>query len=166
MKVLSLIALIFFLLGANASAHRTGQSLEKVVGNYLVDVGYNALGTIRAGEAIHFDFTLFDALQKTPVAFTDVWTKISKDNVVVFAAGLQKKDILPAGMIYSFSESGNYELGLRFQNNDATLTETSFTITVESKDSPMTAESTWFLAALAGFALGLGIALFLKKRTR
>lgn len=126
------ISLAVFLPLVFVSAHGTGESLEKAVGDYVIDVGYDTQ-VPQGGVPVHFDFQLFSNINQTreAVLFTNVWVRVMEDKNLLFAGWLAKPTFGLTGITYSFSKEGVYELTARFQNGDATLAEASFPFPVE-----------------------------------
>jgi len=113
-----------------AFAHGTGASLEKQVGEYLIDVGYNtAVFAEQSSTAFDFDIKKGDEA----VAFSDVWVRISQGTKTVFAGGIYNADFGGARMTYVFPQAGEYEFSVRFENEDESIAESEFQIVVEEK---------------------------------
>lgn len=148
-------------------AHGVGESLEKVVGEYLVDVGYDVL-ELRAGEPVRFDFTLWASDESEEVPFSDVWLRVSRGNTLVLAGGLHKPRFGKTGITYIFPEEGEYTLFVRFQNGDESLVETSFPLTVEegnesaSNASPVSKDL--IIGAGIGLVVGSLVTFLLRRR--
>jgi hypothetical protein len=120
-----------------ASAHSIGQSLEKKVGDYLVDIGYDALD-ITEGQEIRFDAVLIQnpgSLQWQYAPVDEVWFQIKKEGLEPFRDDIPLKLPAPAFTRYRFAEGGSYTLSVRFLGAGKTLAETSFPLSVRSKAS-------------------------------
>ena len=115
-------------------AHGTGQSLEKVVGEYLIDVGYDVLGALKPDESVRLDFNVFLNETGEVISFTDIWVRIAEGNKTVFAGGIHKARFGSTGMTFTFPEDGEYELNIRFQNESDSIVETTFELSVEGSD--------------------------------
>ncbi len=113
------------------SAHNTGRSFEKQIGNYLVDIGYNVETEIVAGEPVYFDYELY---QREPApgdaAYSDVWVRISQASTTLFATGIAHMTSGQTGMMYTFDRPGTYTMSVRYERGDTTLAETSFPLEV------------------------------------
>ena len=68
-------AIVLILVPHALFAHGFGQSLEKVVGQHLIDVGYNVL-TLTASEPVRFDFSLLDAEERTDISFKNIRIRV------------------------------------------------------------------------------------------
>ena len=117
-------------------AHGLGQSLEKEVNGYIIDVGYDAIDVIETGAPIRFDFNLLTKDRASTGGFTHVWVKISpNDTGLSFAGFLHRPEFLLTGMSYTFQNAGQYELTVRFlDNEDKNLAEATFPLEVKGKD--------------------------------
>ena len=170
MKFVSSIFLTIFIVAAPfVLAHGVGSSIEKTVGDYLVDVGYSP-DEVKEGEAVQFDFSLWNNALDQEEPFTDIWVRISQSNKTVFAGGIVKPGFGPTGITYVFPERGEYEIMLRFQNNESSLVETSFPITAEV-GGETTGGNTFFstnlfVTLLVGIVLGWLIALIITRKAK
>lgn len=172
MKKIFVFILAIFFFGSAAYAHSVGQSLEKTVGDYSVDIGYDT-SPISAGEAVRFDFNLrkdgarFDA----PPEFEYLWVRIAPQGGegILFAGYLANLDFALTGMTYVFPRGGTYELTVRFEKDAKTVAETSFPLIVEAGDTQpsgaggrLSREA--IIAGLSGMLLGsLIVFLFFRK---
>ena len=115
-------------------AHGGGESLEKVVGEYKVDIGYDP-ATLEAGSRSSFDFDLILNETGERSEFSDIWLRIMKGKQTVFASGVHKPSFGNTTMVYTFAEGGEYSLDVRFQNEGGKIAEASFPLTVQSTPS-------------------------------
>ncbi len=129
-----LCILIFFSSFGVARAHGSGSSFEKVVGAYLVDVGYDP-ASLEVDSTVRFDFTLRGATSSEEIQFSDVWVRIEKEKKTVFASGIHRSEFGKTGLLYTFGEPGTYTIYARFQNNEDTIVETSFPLDVSGASS-------------------------------
>jgi hypothetical protein len=111
-------------------AHSEGNSLEAVSNEYLIDVGYDAEELI-AGQAILFDFNLLDKTGKEFIDYTNIWVKIEKDTETFLSTNIHRSRFGLPGLTYIFSAPGEYTLNVRFQNENESLAENTFTLSVE-----------------------------------
>jgi hypothetical protein len=121
-----------FLVPGTALAHGTGASLEKIVGEYRLDIGYNPT-ILEAQDPSIFDFDLLFDETGERAAFTDMWVRIVQGRKTVFASGIHKPDFGNTTMVYSFPEKGDYELTVRFQNEEEKIVEGSFLLEVQGR---------------------------------
>ena len=173
MKKFFVFIVPLFVFGSAVYAHGVGQSLEKVVGDYSVDIGYDT-SPIIAGEAVRFDFNLqkegvrFDA----PPEFQDVWVRIAPQGGegILFAGYLANLDFALSGMTYVFPRGGTYELAVRFEKDAKIVAETSFPLTVEAGGAHVSGISgRWpvdaIIAGVGGLLLGSLLAFFFFKKS-
>ena len=163
---LTLVAVLF--LGWTLSfeshvlAHSTGISLEKTVGEYKFDIGYNP-PVLEAMDPTSFDFNLL--LNKTGerVEFSDIWIRVVKGKKTVFASGIHKPSFGNTTMLYAFPQGGEYELMVRFQNQGEKLAEVSFPLVVEEAGGGTSLPNILLLWLMAG-VLGGGVIGFFVSR--
>src|SRR3989344_1463756 len=92
------LAVTAILLGAAlAYAHSEGTSLEKQVGDYTVDIGYEP-EELRTGERLLLDFNLLST-EGSPVDFTSVWVRLEEGGESVVATGVAKPAVGPATLL-------------------------------------------------------------------
>lgn len=165
-KFLLLIFLFsgFVLLGV-AAAHGTGASLEKMVGEYKVDIGYDP-PVLEAKDPIYFDFTLLSETGER-AEFSDIWVRVMKGKQTAFATGIHKPSFGNSTMIYMFPEGGEYELKVRFQNEGEALAEASFPLAVEKAATGAGFPGfIWLAAGLFGGAIAGFLVGFAGKRKK
>ncbi len=151
-------------------AHTTGQTVETAVGNSLIDIGYD-VKDISVGQSVVFDFNLTDLKKENDVPFTDVWVKVQQGNQTVFASGIHRPQYGKTGMIFTFPTPGDYTISTRFQNNDTTLAETSFTLPVKKNTDELTNNKSsnaiditlLFIVSFIGILVGAFIGIFAQK---
>lgn len=91
-----------------------GERLEKVVGDFIVDVGTDQTSTPLAGQPIEFDFDLLQSSTREPVGLaTSVGIDIQHNGKSTVNC-----DLIPESpmtfLIYSFPEGGDYTLTVSF----------------------------------------------------
>ncbi len=126
------------------SAHGDGASAEKVVGGYLIDIGYSPADLI-ADEQTRFDFLLYKAPTRTDSAenesarvaidFTSVFVRLERDSQLLFAGELKKPEFGETGFSYTLPSSGDYSGYVRYSNGPNILVETDFDLAVASGES-------------------------------
>lgn len=167
-KVFLLLTAVLF---ANvAFAHETGLSFEKAVGDYVVDVGFDA-DTIKEAESVQLDAVLWNKEKTQSIDYTDVFVRIqSSEEETVFASDFFKPQIGSAGAIFAFPKTGDYVMELIFIKDEQSLAKADFQVNVkevahlDTVNSRGDISSWWnFLAVgVAGFILGAAIVWFLK----
>ena len=168
--IFSIFSGIQFLSPQLAVAHGTGISLEQVVGDYFIDVGYNP-EILEAGDSAIFDFNLFLDETREKVEFTDIWVRIVQNKKTFFASGIHKPEIGSSTLLYAFPRVGAYELSVRFQNKGESVAEASFPLTVggtevDDADSP-NLFLFWIIAGIFGGAIaGFFAGLFKKEKKK
>ncbi len=144
-------------------AHGEGASIEKEVGNYFIDIGYDPEKP-ETGVPVRLDFELSDKVSGAATVFSSVWVRIEKEKQTAFASGIHRSEFGKTGLLYTFGESGTYTISARFQNNEDTIAETSFSLAVSEALSSGGKSSTpdtsvlwgvfWLLAgAVLGFVI-------------
>ena len=161
------MGMIFLVIAQSGSGHSLGQSLEKKVNNYLIDIGHSAVDKIYTDEAIRFDFNLWIDKRTEKIAdFDYVWVRIApREEGIVFAGFLYRPEFLLTGMSYTFQKAGEYEITARFlDRNDKILAEAAFPLIVE-KDKIDILFVFWMISsAVGGLILGILAALFFRKK--
>ena len=129
-KLLTPIFLLLALVPFFVYAHDGGRSLERQVGNYLIDIGYTPEELI-AGKSAYFDFKLYEKGSSPGSAdYTQVWVRIEKDGETVFASGIANMNVGTVGMVYAFADGGEYTISARYEKGETVIVETAFALEV------------------------------------
>jgi len=180
MKIFVSKVLIVFLLGGfsmvlgqSAWAHGEGASYEEEKGEYFIDIGYAPEEPL-SGVPVRIDFALTAAESGEEVLFTDVWVRIHQERETFFASGIHKPHIGETGLVFTFPEAGDYEISVRYQNDNDSIVDTTFVLPVEmgnggDSGERSTMEGRDFLLLLgigtAGFAVGFLAAFVVSRRS-
>lgn len=152
-----------------AYAHETGASFTATTTQYAIDIGYDPASFV-AGQSVRFDFVLNEEKTDAPVAFDQVWVRITDADNTLLATGLLHQSIGPTTLLYVFSDPGSYKLESSFRNADGDeIAAATFPIHVQSLR-----QGYWSYGILlncgvliAGVVLGVVLAkLFIKKKER
>jgi hypothetical protein len=169
MTVLRVCVALWLLLAAvPASAHLVGASIEKQIGDYLVDVGYNVLQP-EPGQDIVFDLSLIRNAGRPDWEFADfneVTLDARKENA---AADLPRKSSTlqvpsPAYITYRFPEKGTYQLHVRFLHAGVVVAETSLPLPVGV--GPAASGMKLLIAATVAVNAALALVLVLAYRPK
>lgn len=172
MKKVFLLTLVAVLFANVAFAHETGLSFEKAVGDYVVDVGFDA-DIIKEAEPVQLDAVLWNKEKTQSQDYSDVFVRIqSAEEETVFASDFFKPQIGSAGAVFAFPKAGDYVMEVIFIKDEQLLAKTEFEVNVkeathlDAVDSRGDISSWWnFLAVgVAGFILGAAIVWFLKAK--
>jgi hypothetical protein len=133
-----------------------GERLEKVVGDFIVDVGTDQPSTPLAGRPIEFDFGLLQSNTREPVNLaTSVGIDIGHDGKSMVNCDLVVETPITF-LIYTFPEPGNYTLTVAFFNKNLgqqRLAIATFPLTISG---PKANNRALYLAVLfASITLGL-----------
>lgn len=166
--VSAVMSLALCILPSHTLGHGGGQSVEKIVGEYLVKLEYEEL-FFSEGEPARLDFELINNSTKEEIEFTDVWVKVIGGEKTFFIAPIAKPEFGRIGMTYTFSTAGEYELHLRFQNKDTSIAETSFPLKVEVGEAKLEKKSIipfvgWVGGGFVGLIVGFLMSFFMRKR--
>lgn len=154
-----------------AFGHGAGQTIEKESNGYFVDIDYDST-ELRSGETVRFNFNLWnDKDRSSGPDFTDVWVRIVPIGSpgIIYAGDMHRPNFGSAGFTYVFPKSGEYELTVRFQNLDKTLTDDiifPLTVLEGSSDKQSNKTTSLLIAGIIGLFIGVILTLFLKKQTR
>jgi hypothetical protein len=164
MKIFFTVIISFFVISQPAFSHGLGQSLEKEVNGYIIDVGYDAIDKIEAGQATRFDFNLTNKEKNQNIDFDHVWVRISpKEGGIIFAGYLFHPEYLLTGMSFSFPKEGNYEVTVRFiDKDDKSIAETTFPLEIIPGERASGSSNTQLIYGALGLAAGFIAAWFLK----
>ena len=166
MRYLLLIIILLAAIAPVAHGHGFGQSFEKVMDNYIIDVGIDALDLV-AGEPVRFDFILWNKDRTEAIEFTDAWVRIAPaDRGIVFAGNLHQPEFGSTGMTYVFPKSGDYELTVRFQQNGEPIVEANFPLKVGAgaSESSGVFSRQLIMGLFLGFIAGAGVVWFLRRK--
>lgn len=172
MRNVSIYVFLFFGVLAVGSAfyvfaHSAGQSFEREVGEYLLDIGASNL-TLRASAPIAFDFNILRKDTREPAPFTNIWLRFEDNNKLLFAGGIAKASFGRTTVTYAFPRGGAYTLAVRFQNGDDSLAEVTIPLMVEqsvaSEGADVSSLKTLAAGAVGGFAIGFIAAYVLSRK--
>lgn len=131
MRIWFALVIAFLVIPAFAQAHGDGASWEQVFNQYKVDVGYDPARFV-VGEPVHYDFNLTTEQGGQDVEFADVWVRIMQGDNTVFASGVHKPSVGPAGMTFTFPRAGEYELNVRFEKAGESIVDAAFPVIVHN----------------------------------
>lgn len=139
-----------------ASAHAWGASLEKVIGDYHIDIGYEP-PVLMGGDRVVFDFTLLQATASTSVPFDYVWVRLRANDQAVLSTGVHKAELGPTSLLLELAEEteGDLEVYVRYQKDDEKLTESEFVIPVLAYED----QDWWHEYAIAFGILVFGVCM-------
>lgn len=163
----ALVLFTLFLLPSTAAGHALGSSFEQVVGEHLVDVGYTPENFSEGASAL-FEFELWEYDESLsyeelrPIAYDDVWVRITKGNKTMFASGIYNAEFGGARMTYVFPEPGEYELSVRYEQDLNGIAEATFPLSVAPREGSG-AFRIPAMAGLLGLLLGAGGVYFLRR---
>lgn len=143
-----------------------GERLEKVVGNFIVDVGTDQAATPRAGQPIEFDFDLLQSDTREPINLaTSVGIDIGHDGKSMVNCDLVVEPPITF-LIYTFPERGNYTLTVSFFNKNLgqqRLATATFPLTISGSRGSIRAQYLGVLLVI--IILGLA-AVYSRARRR
>lgn len=163
-RILMTVTVLSVGLPALALAHSDGNSWEQVFNQYKVDVGYDTASFV-VGEPVHFDFNVTREQGGQDVDFADAWVRVTQGETTVFAGGIHKPSIGPAGMTFTFPQAGAYSMNVRFEKTGESLVDATFPMTVNAPAVPKKHFQPLTLVAWAGWPVALCVgAYFVYKR--
>lgn len=167
MLIASACLLVSLGMSNSTFAHGTGVSFEETKNGYTVDIGYDE--SIFAGAPSRFDFILHpdDTDTVEGEVFTDVWVRVAQGRNLFFSGDMHKPIYGSTGFTYIFPKEGVYEIFSRFQKDDDTLVESTFTVEVGQSPDAQGSGTLPFaklLFALVGLVLGGLTTFFLTRK--
>ena len=114
-----------------ASAHAIGASVEKINGDYLIDVGYDP-PQIQAGDRLILDFDLKSSKDKTRVPYDYVWVRVEQNDHTLIATGVARAPLGPTTLLFQLLPNVTSDLivSTRFERGDEMLVENEVTFKV------------------------------------
>ncbi|OHB22347.1 MAG: hypothetical protein A3J67_01890 [Parcubacteria group bacterium RIFCSPHIGHO2_02_FULL_48_10b] len=161
------ISVLWFVVAGIAFGHGFGQTLEKAVGEYAIDVDYDVEALV-AGELVRFNLNIWNEDRTEQVAFDDVWARIAPQaGGISFAGSFSRPQVGSAGFSYAFPRPGAYDLSVRFQKGgEQIVEEVSLPLTVgEVKAREGGGSTDVVVGGILGLLVGVLIGFFLKKRS-
>ena len=165
-----LFSIIILLAGITFAAHGhgSGQTLEKIIGDIVIDMDYDSYSQeIDAQTATRFNFNIWNKDRTEMLEFTDVWVRIApQEQGIVFAGDMHNPEFGATGFTYTFPKPGFYEVTIRFQKQGESLhEEVMFPLTVAMGETQSSSGGlrTTVVGIGLGIVIGLAIAFFLKK---
>lgn len=144
------------------SAHNLGASHEEMVGEYLVDIGYDPASPVE-DDRLLLDLNLWDAKKVESIDFSSVWVRIENESGTLLATGVHKAEFGATTVLFRIPEGvTNVDVSVRFERGTDSLAEVKFLIPIGSNDS-------WYerwsgaLYALFGLLFGVGGALYTSR---
>ncbi len=143
----------------SVQAHGLGLSLEEVVGEYLIDIGYDQ--QLIAGEQILFDFNLYNQRRdglEDPADYTSVAFEVSLNGTTVFSRQVAR-NTAQTFMTVVFPTSGQYGLHTIFFRDEEKFAETTFSVGVANPVSAQKMTSPLDIFEIASYAVALVICI-------
>lgn len=144
-------------------AHGSGASYEVLVGEYIVDIGYEP-EALQAGERVVFDFNLLGG-DRASEPFDSVWVRIEYEGEVLLATGVAQPEYGATSLLYVVPAEvqGDITVAVRYEREGTTLAETNFPLPV--KTQPRAQHALQYVLLLCAALVGLGAGYFLKSKT-
>lgn len=134
----TLIFILIFLFAfpiSRIGAHGLETTVNKLVGEYLIQLEYDTLGNISAGEATSFGFELLDPETEKTVKLNRIFVRITKKNGPIGYVGnqyaLDVDGVIASRAKISLPSEGEYDFSLQFFRDDEKLAEHTFTLPVD-----------------------------------
>lgn len=145
-----------------AFAHGDSPSLEAEVGEYFIDIGYEALQT---DEPVMLNIDLYKNVPSlTYAAFASVELRVTRDGAEVIAGSVQNDGMHVPVFEVSFPKPGGYDMDVRFLDGaGALIVARTFHLDVPSDSYVMLRDgfvSLHYVIAALLFALSLGIGCY------
>lgn len=141
-----------------AHAHALGSSFEATSTPYIVDVGYDP-DVFVEGYAHRFDFDVRAESDLRILPYDYVWVRITQGKRTLLATGLERQELGPTTLLYSFESAGMYEIHVSYREGSDVMAEASFPIDVQKRDDGFVPPFIPAAAAVIGLLVGAGTAL-------
>lgn len=185
MKIfIALGAMAMLLTATFASAHGLATTKNELVGDYLVQLEYDTLGNINAGDNTSFSFELLNPDTKESADFDRVFVRIAKKDgppfILAFLGNLMATDGFGIGIksaranIYIPTE-GDYKIELSYYKADSELARHTFELPVDPPyslgnsqgkvDFAGISKYLWPITLILGLLVGIAIGKKAKKST-
>lgn len=115
-----------FLISLVSSHLENGE--DKTINGYIADFGYSP-EHLTTKETSFFSLNLVNETTQDAIDITSTWVRISKGDEIFFSGEFEGKDG-NSNFNYKFDKGGNYQIDVRFINEDKTLVETNYDIKV------------------------------------
>ncbi|NBV77734.1 hypothetical protein EBR66_06240 [bacterium] len=154
-----LLVLLLLSVGTPIFAHTTGVSLEKKVGAYTIDVGYDPASP-QVDDRIVFDFAFKNA-DGARAMFDSVWVRMTQNSKTVLATGIAHAKVGGTTLVWLPARDGPLTLAVRYERAGEPLAEAAFDIPIAPKEESGYA---WYGIALVIALSGGAIIWYVKKR--
>jgi hypothetical protein len=142
-----------------ALAHGDRPSLEREVGGYLVDIGYDAMG-LRPMEEVHFDADLYtgtgDSIAYAPFQAIKVTVTDVKGGTVSDQRIENKQPNVPTFAV-TFPAAGTYAFAVSYELGNKKTVATTFSLDVEAQNGSSERFDNMMHYVFAGFLVLVGI---------
>lgn len=151
---------------SNVSAHNSGASLEKEVGDYFFDIGYDPVQLTTSEPAV-LDFNI-QTKERIDEPYTHMWLKVTKDEEIIFASGIAKAQFGRTTAMLLFPKEGNYTMQVRFSNEGNTIAEADFPLQVQNVETQSNTQQflPYVIGFIGGLVPGIGAAYVWKKQKK
>lgn len=160
LRRIALVALVVAAVPLALSAHGTGASIEREVGEYVIDIEYDPAEPV-AGDTVRLNLDLYKRDGVT-APFDRVWLRIGREDEIIFAGGIARALFGGNDATVRVTEAGPHALTVRFEKEGEPIAELETEIAVApGEDAPM--DLPWWASVLIGLgALFTGV--FLGRR--
>ncbi len=161
------LALLMVCAAGEASAHAWGFSIERRVGDYLIDVGYD-VPQLTKDVPVLFSFTLVErpgTLDWDFVRYDAVELEIVPPRGEHVTDRIDVNPPLVAGFPYTFEEAGIHDMHIRYLSGAMVLAEADFAVPVQSRVASVTSLLIVTIP-LIGFVIGAIVIVVTVRRTK
>lgn len=146
MKFVKIFMVIFFLVVMGFSSAHLGAGEDLKKDGYIIDFGYSPKA-IKSGYPVNFAINLVNETTKKPVEITSIWTRISKNEEILFAGEIAAED---SSVVFSYvpAYSGNYVFDFEFRQGNKVLEKQNFDLDIKKSD-----KNIYLIAGLIGLII-------------
>lgn len=161
------LACIVVLTPLGAIAHNLGASHEEIVGQYLIDIGYDPIAPV-GGDQLLLDLNLWDKEKEQAVEFSSAWVRIEREGKTLLATGVHRPEFGAMTVLTRLPpEGGEVLVSVRFESGLESIAETRFPLTVAPEEKPaIGVRESFFIGAgvLCGVIFTLLYLFYSRKR--
>lgn len=163
-RIIISLGLVVSLIPATAMAHGAIFTFKYIDGENMIMVTHN-VHDAQSGLPITYNMRLY-TLDGQLIPFQKVQAEVNQASKTLHAEDLQISPNNDVNLTYEYPKAGDYELSVRFLDNDKQVAQAKFPIAVARGVDENFFASAFTLQTLTAFILGIGVTvLYIKRRS-